>query len=466
MDPKRQIIETQFDRFVVFFYCLLIYFLPISIALTESLAGFVIVTFVIKKIMLLRHDLGQLAQAGKPADARTTLRLIWESTKLPASPLNIPLGIFILFSLLSVFKSAFFMSSLVAFFAKLMEGYLLYFSFAECFKTKQHLRNFVVVYFVSVLLMGVNGVTQYITKVEFIHGTPLENTGRISSSLRHANDYGAYLLFVIPIFLSLLVMPYRRLSFLQEWKSTLLGAGIVSKMTFFFLFCLTVTCLGLTYSRGSWMGFLFSLLALVIFQRRHYFWVVSAGLIFMVIFMPFLVRTRDVSFVSDNVTVQQEVDSKKKVNLEGLNSVQRWIEANRHIGFNGMGRTGFWSEATRIIKQAPVLGNGLNTYSKMAKQFGYPHNCYLQMAAEIGLAGLLAFLFVMGTLLYLPLKAVPGMTDPFLKYLMAGAAAGLVGFLIQSFFDTSFYSVQLGNLMWIFMGLIVAIHRQPQVRSN
>ncbi|HQP11049.1 MAG TPA: hypothetical protein PKV41_06695, partial [Candidatus Omnitrophota bacterium] len=46
-----------------------------------------------------------------------------------------------------------------------------------------------------------------------------------------------------------------------------------------------------------------------------------------------------------------------------------------------------------------------------------------------------------------------------LRMLLIGVSTGLFGFLVHSFFDTNFYSVQLGSFMWLFMGLIVAIEK-------
>jgi putative inorganic carbon (HCO3(-)) transporter len=464
MDKKRQNIEMRMNGIVVFFYCLLIYFLPISIALTESLAGFVIVSFLIKKVLLNIHDIRDLPG---PVTWQAKRRVIVESLKIPAGNLNKPVVFFLLASLLSVFHSQYFTLSLVAFLGKIMEGYFLLFSFADCFKTKQHIRNFIAVYLVVTLLMGINGVVQYITHTEFVRGTPLI-LGRISSSLRHANDFGAYLLFVIPVLLSLIFMPLNRWSWIEEWKTKQsVGSAVGFKILLGLLFLLIVTCEGLTFSRGSWVGFIFSLFALALFRKRGFLPGTAVVVIFMVIFLPFLTQTRDVSFVSDNVTIQENVDQQHKPkDFDSLPPIERWIEANKHFGFSGMGRAGFWTEAVSIIKRSPVLGSGLNTYSRMGTRYGYAHNCYLQMAAETGILGLISFLVLITFLFAEAVKSLPAIRDHFLKAILAGCLAGLVGFLIQSFLDTSFYSVQLGNLMWIFIGVIVAVQRLSKTQNN
>jgi len=462
MDQTRQTIEARFNGIVVFFYCLLIYFLPISIALTETMAGFVIFFFAIKKAILHNHDVRHMPQ---PVSVAQRLRLIVDSLKLTDSCLNTPMGIFIFIVLMSCVFSQYVILSIVAFFGKLLEGYLLYLIFADCVKTKAHLRNFIGVYFVSALLMGVNGIAQYFTHTEFVRGTPLVD-GRVSSSLRHANDFGAYLTLVIPLLLSLLLLQLKKVSLCQEWKDASLGCGAVLKILLGLIFIAVAVNLGLTYSRGSWIGFLFSLAALVLFRKRGYLFAGAVGLIFMMIFIPMLGQARDVSFVSDNTKHVDKYESQLQDDQE-LNIVQKFfLSAFHHRDFTGMGRMGFWSEAIGVIKRFPVLGSGLNTYARMGTQFGYAHNCYLQMAAEIGILGVAAFLFMLGVFFCSVFKALPAVKDPFLYAVLAGSMAGLIGFLVQSFFDTTFYSVQLGNLMWIFMGLIVAAKRLGTARNN
>ena len=49
------------------------------------------------------------------------------------------------------------------------------------------------------------------------------------------------------------------------------------------------------------------------------------------------------------------------------------------------------------------------------------------------------------------------MKDLLLKQVLIGTLAALIGYFIQIFFDTTFYSVQLGNLLWVVMGFVLAV---------
>lgn len=474
VDQKRHRIEQRFNRIVVFFYCLLIFFLPISIALVESMAGFVILFFAIKKIILCVYDLKMLRLQNPGLSLGRRALFILSIFKPSNCYLNIFMGLFIGLVFISVLQSRFVGLSLIAFIAKLLEGYFLYFSFVDCVTTKKYLKAFLTAYLASVTLMAVNGIVQYFTHTEFVRGTSLMNS-RVSSSLRHANDFGAYLILVIPMVLGVILLPIQHFSLLfGQWVRRNSKTSWILKCGFFVLFLALLVCIGLTYSRGSWIGFWVSLAVFVAIWRRNYFRIFLIGIVFLVIFLPLLAQTREVSFVSDDVLQQKKIveqyvneyaqdDGETRTFSEIENRLkghwQGMCSTFQH--FRGQGRIGFWSEGLTLLKQRPILGSGLNTYSKLIP--GYPHNCYLQMAVEIGILGLAAFLIMIFGLFWHAFTKFPSVADPFLRASLAGATAGLAGFLIQSFFDTTLYSVQLGTLMWVFMGLIVAVERLSRV---
>ncbi|MCK5082818.1 MAG: hypothetical protein KAR31_07910, partial [Candidatus Omnitrophica bacterium] len=90
---------------------------------------------------------------------------------------------------------------------------------------------------------------------------------------------------------------------------------------------------------------------------------------------------------------------------------------------------------------------------------GYPHNSYLQLISETGLVGIFVFLWMLITLFRCSFRAMKKIAVQSQRILLMGSLTGLLGFLIHSFFDTSFYSVQLGSLLWVTIGLVVAIQK-------
>ena len=108
-------------------------------------------------------------------------------------------------------------------------------------------------------------------------------------------------------------------------------------------------------------------------------------------------------------------------------------------------RLRYWKRAMDIIKDYPYFGCGLNAYALVEGRYsdnwgfgGYPHNSYLQMTAEVGFVGLMAFLWMLFVLFRDSLRALRRIKVQNNKMLFVGVLTGLLVFLIHSFFDTNF----------------------------
>ena len=149
--------------------------------------------------------------------------------------------------------------------------------------------------------------------------------------------------------------------------------------------------------------------------------------------------------------------------------------ANSIIKITSMNTDRFtlWQEALNITADFPLLGSGINTYASIAPRYKltevtgvYPHNCYLQMAAESGVLGLGAFLWILVALFKTSLVNVKRLDDKLYGAVLPGFLAGLFGLLIHSFVDTDIYSLQLGNLIWFLMGLVIAVQKVSSPEAN
>ena len=87
----------------------------------------------------------------------------------------------------------------------------------------------------------------------------------------------------------------------------------------------------------------------------------------------------------------------------------------------------------------------------------YAHNCFLQIWAESGIFSLLSFLLFVGYVFYKSIKAGLRIPKSLNFFLLTGMSAGLLGFLVHSFFEVHLYSFQLSFLFWTFLRLTVAL---------
>lgn len=132
-------------------------------------------------------------------------------------------------------------------------------------------------------------------------------------------------------------------------------------------------------------------------------------------------------------------------------------------------RVYMWQSAVWMFRERPLLGQGLNTF--MANYLDhwvggervprYAHNCYLQVAAETGLAGLLTFGWFLAMLMGAGWRGMQRATGRDERVLLLGWIGAVAAFLTQAFFDTSFYSLRFAALFWCLAGLIMGCAGAP-----
>ena len=128
-----------------------------------------------------------------------------------------------------------------------------------------------------------------------------------------------------------------------------------------------------------------------------------------------------------------------------------------------------------VIKDKIFFGHGINTFMRVFQAYRdnshgptYAHNCYIQLAAETGIIGLLCFLSIMITLFHRSLESIRVclVKDRNLGVLGLGLLSGVFAFLVHSFFDTHFYSLQLSVYLWFMIGTLVAICKITNVLAS
>lgn len=435
------------DKTAFFSICALIYFLPISIALVEWFVALPVMCFCIKKLTDLVFRLGSLR---KNKWRKDKLKYCLKALVPINNFLTAPVMGYVFICFLSIFISSYPQLSTKAFFGKVLERVFLFFVFVESVNTKRRIKRFSVFLLISVGLICLNGLFQSVYAQGFIRGFTI-NDGRIASSLKHPNDFATYLIFPLFVIFNFLLSD---LFILRKKGKKEIRKATTVRYVLMLLFAICVVNFALTFSRGAYVGALIALIFMWLSKYCNLKVVLVSAALFIIGFSPLMAKMRNVSLVSDNVSVGSDKE-------ENVKTAQ---EKRSEILTMGMGRLGFWREALNIIAKKPILGTGINTYSKEAEKQGdwtgyYVHNCYLQMAAEIGLVGLGAFLWMLFVLFKRACNKSIVIKDRYLLILFQGALAGLVGYLVHSFFDTSFYSLQLNTLFWLILGLIISIIR-------
>lgn len=332
---------------------------------------------------------------------------------------------YIILSLLSLWNTQYLHLSLRAFFSKSLKFALLFLMAGEIINTKERLGKLLFVAGMSCFMILIDAFIQYrITHVDILHKYPvfLYNSANPSylgfptASFPFPNDFAAWILiFIFPAGTMALW------SGVRGWKVAIPWLAFMGLAYFLIV----------TKVRGAWLGFLAAFMLLTIFKLKMKGVLV---LVFIVLATLFI-----------NKSVLPDLVSKVSM-------------ADRSV---------MWKNSVQIFKKHPIIGNGVNTFFNEYKEIrddehkglrgSYAHNCYLQMASDIGLLGLISFLLFVAAVLVAGFKALKVVKEPFYYSMILGISLGLIAFLIHSAVDTNLYSLPLAALFWFSAGLVPAI---------
>jgi putative inorganic carbon (hco3(-)) transporter len=129
-------------------------------------------------------------------------------------------------------------------------------------------------------------------------------------------------------------------------------------------------------------------------------------------------------------------------------------------------RLDMWSRAVAMIGDMPFTGIGLNTFPLIQSQY-YPgiyigpepdaHNLFLQTALDLGLPGLIAFLWFVTLWMMGMLKQVKHVTNRNSRLLIIGAIAGVVAYFGHGFMDALMLGSKPAIVVWALLGIGAAL---------
>lgn len=352
-------------------------------------------------------------------------KIIVKERMFSTTSVDIFLYMFLIASLISLFNTSYLGLSLRAFFSKSLKFALLFFITKEIINTREKIKNLTAMALLSCAIILVDGFIQYFfTHEDLLHKYPSFKyfapepffLGFPTASFPFPNDFAAWILiFIFPIGI---------FTFLKNngWKQRAITAVIFIGLSYSLI---------LTKVRGAWLGFLIAFGFLSAFKMK------KLGIVLLVIFISAALLINK-ALIPDILSFTSVSD-----------------------------RSTMWKNSWEIFKKHPIIGNGLNTfyvnYEKVRndefknKKGSYAHNCYLQMAAEIGLLGLIAFLCFIVALFRKAIVALKNIKDPLYNSIAMGLIFGILAFLVHSFFDTNLYSLNLSALFWLSSGFLISV---------
>ena len=398
------------EQVVVFCVYGLVFFTPISIAAANIFSWAGILFFITLEV--IRSDFAKYRK-----------------------PVFYFLAAFFLFNCLSLFNSQeHIRTSLIALFLKWLKYILIFVFVQDVINTKERFRAVWIILLFSVGLIAFDGIWQKIFAVDFLRHKDLvlldsRVLSGVTGPFSHYNNFGAYLMIALSICIG----------FILKKKSS-----IISVYYSYIIFTLSGLCLLFTYSRGSWLSFIFVLVFMAIITKRYKVIIyLSTVLIVLFFFLPGIQQRKIFMFKPASAQEQSKSDFKLRDSVVVYDA----------------DRFKIWGATLAMIKDDPLIGKGVGTFmSRFEKyrpdlQVQYAHNCFLQIWAESGLFSLISFILFIVVVLFKGIKS-------FRKYgniMLVSLVAGILGFMVHSFFDTDLYSLQLAIMFWMFMGLIYSL---------
>lgn len=299
-------------------------------------------------------------------------------------------------------------------------------------KTLDDFNKVVTILIISSTIVALIGLYQYLVGVDIkaswvdVNNNP-DIKARVYSVFGNPNIFAEYLIICIPMSVALF------------WNSKRMHKKII-----FLASTLTlVLSLIFTFSRGGWIGFAFSILIFIILVERR----LLLGLIPIAVGGIFLLPQ---TILNRIVSIGNLADSSNAYRIQ------------------------MWSITLKIIKDYWIAGVGFGhlpfkqifeTYIRTMPIY-HAHNTYLEIAAELGIPGLIAFLFFIFILFKYAIHELVKTDNKYIKVMMAGALSGIGALLIHGTVENVLYLPKIIINFWILVSLILTLTRIAELEKE
>lgn len=342
-----------------------------------------------------------------------------------------PFFLIVFFSLLSFIKTSDLRASAEGIW-KLFYAFSLVTIITEELNSIKHVRRVVAACILGLLLASFDGIWQLNFGIDIFRLRPYAvqagmGLPRIRASFPHTNIFAAYLILFLPLALTILM---------YHWKK------IYKRTAYLIVFILAIFSLAFTFARGAALGILLALIFIGALKKSKLIFI----LLILVIVLAPIVMPAGIKYWAKEANSAWDI----LLNPE---------------------RIGDYRNALNMIKSNLFLGVGVNTYCLNIDKYkirdgsiyvgnaGYAHNIYLHLPAEIGIFGLIAFLWLIFSLFKYGLASYKTINNDFLKATVLGLMGGILAFLINGFTETVLYYPKVVVLFWYEVGLLLGIIR-------
>ena len=360
--------------------------------------------------------------------------------KLVGTPLGLPIVVFLLLacaSFVAGLAHAYLDQYVLRHFAEILLSISLFFVVVNCVRSRRQLRMLVVVILLAGFGAALVGVLLYFIPPAWSIRL-FSALGRLgyptgAGVLRYVEDNPDLALRAIststdPNVLGGLLILITVLTSAQVFaRKPLLPRPFLA-----FMVLVDALCLYLTYSRGSMAGLAAGLIVLALVKYRR----LIPAMAFAAVLLLLLPQAQDY--------------------------VQHFVEGIQLQDLATLMRLGEYKDAFILIGRHPWIGVGFVGTPETSLYIGVS-NVYLLIAEEMGLVGLMGFLWILVLFFRQVWLAWPRVRQQEgLEAILLGFAASIVGILIGGIFDHYFFNLNFPHsvsIFWIYLGLAMVAVR-------
>ncbi|MCK4905681.1 O-antigen ligase family protein [bacterium] len=379
-----------------------------------------------------------------------------KSNFVKSNPLYIPLGLFFLWSVLSLTWTI----SVPATFTQVSSFlfYLLAFfiSFNVVDNDKDR-KKFLEVLLFSALIVSIYAIHQYFWGLEEtrqylqIYKNEITFSGSVNFMSRLNTDR-AFSTFLYPNTLAtflMMILPFAIFSAVFCDKKNNDTKHIIAKRIFFSALSLLILfAFVLTFSKGGTVVLILSWLLFLLFKVPKSRKVIAvAGFVFLLAFAMFFAYNGD--YIANKL---QPVKASSRVRVE------------------------YWRAGLEMLKEKPLVGFGLGSFGRIYAKYKLPkaeetqmaHNDFLQIWTELGAVGFLIFLSIF--IFYFrqmnrQIKNINNLSST-QKVFIYGGYVSVLSFAFHSLGDFSFYVFSVPSILFMIMGVSLGINCEEKKVKN
>lgn len=284
------------------------------------------------------------------------------------------------------------------------------------------LENMIKVYFAVCFVIFTKGLFDYGTALARVGNAEYFNQLRTASTLENANNLGVFSIFTLFPALTLLLST-------KKTKERLIY-GVLSLMA--------LGNIVASYSRSALLGVILGCILITLLYNIKFI----IGLIAMAGAALVIPATR--------IRILQIADM-----TQNASRIKVWKTSGYMIQDHmllGVGNGNFYTLYDSYIKKHPEL---VNTYDTI--QVFHPHNIFLKIQCELGIAGTLSFVGMIVSIFWDLIKYIKSEQNPFFARFFRGFLVSATVFMAMNLIDNFFSAPKVVVFFWLFIAIFQSL---------